>query len=185
MKKRDSKKSSSQAIKLVLYTLLIGGIQFYLIWKWIQILNPDSSMAIGLIVAIPTVLFGNLILAGILYFFHKNIALTFLICAFISSVFTFVKFSSAIEYNIQENYSEWHFFRGDTTFSISLAKFENLYGISYNLDPGSSIGIHYGNWETKNDTIYMYDESLTLFLYKDSLFNFRNLNKPIKLTRGY
>ena len=172
---------SNEALLFII--LLI--VEVMIIWVWVDLQDLDPSITIGVIVIFPTLLVSNIIFSGISFFLKLTLTKSFLILAVIMPFISSAIFLNGIKKDVELNNDLWSFFLNDTTYEISLSKNHNLYGISHSPYPGFSIGVDFGNWEAKNDTIYLYSDSMTMYINQEYLHNFRNERSPIELIKFY
>lgn len=159
--------------KLLPQILVLTVIDFIIIWIWIKNINPDPSVSIYIIFLVPLVFFINLIIAGTLYFFKKELAKLFIINSLISVVLMYVLFGEGVDRYLNETLDEWEFKKADTTFSISHWKDSDSFMFSYSTDPNSSTGFLVGKINFENDQILLLTDSTKYVIKKGYLFGFR------------
>ncbi len=152
--------------------------------SWVFYVDPDSSVTIYLIAAVPVVVFLNLAIGGIAYLFRKNFLKYFVINAAASSLILVIAFIAYIGKDQSRYYECWEFKLDGQKYSVSYEPTSKLGGYSvlkhhYN----SSGGQWYRDGEVRvqNDTISFDSRDSTdeqrFFIHKDYLYNFRGVEK--------
>lgn len=134
-------------------------------------------------ITVPFVFILNLIIGVILLFAKRAYSAMFFINCISSSFITYWLFTSEISRQAKAAYDIWLFDRQDTTFRIDKSNKDTEFSMSYSFHPGSSWSFIDGQYTQHKDTLWLKADSVTMFIYKDKLYNFRQSNKPITLKR--
>ena len=182
MKKITKKKLEGK--KTILFCILFI-TELIIAWLWIDQQDLDPSVSIGVMIVFPTALIINLILSGFSYLLKLSTTTSFLLLAVIFPFIASHLFLREIERDVAKNNDAWVFNIQDTTFDISNSIDHNLFGITYSLSRGFSVGTHFGSSNMINDTLYLYSDSSTMYIHNGQLYNFRNDSSSIVLKQIY
>ena len=170
-------------MKLFIKIFLLTIIDFIAIWFWVKQIDPDPSMAIGIMIVIPTVIIINLAIALLLYFIKKEYSKLFLINALISAIVMNFLFMKGIDRTVDRNLEMWEFNIKDTVFMITRWKLHNTFEITESTNSGSSTSILDGK-TIKRDTDYYLTTDSTQYKIKNGyLFGFRSTLDSVKLSK--
>ena len=173
---------------ITLSTLLI--VDIVVIGSWTLYYQPDGSSAIVYLFVIFKVFWGNLLVAGILYFIKRYYTLFFVFNAFLSSFLLYLFFVQYIEISERIGMERWEFFIDGVEYTIScptINKEGSRYSIEYSPEPGLSIGDSNdkGIAIIRNDTVYFTaPDSTVYFIYKNYLYNYKKTGK-VKVRKTY
>lgn len=170
--------------KAVLFGILLI-IEITIAWFWVDKQNLDPSVTIGVLIVFPTVLIINLFLSAFSYLLKLPTTIPFLFLAIIVPFISSHLFLKEIDQDVAENNDLWIFSIQDTSFDISNSIEHDLFGITYSLSAGFSVGTHFGESKMINDTLYLFDDSTTMYIYEGQLFNFRSDSISISLQQVY
>ena len=159
-------------------------IDFGLIWLWVNKLDPDPSVSVGIILLVPLVFVLNIIIAGVLFYAKKKeYSRVFLVNSIIASFIMFYLFGKGIDRHQNKRLEKWTFQKSDTTFSLIRWKEINEFSMIYSLKPGSSWGFLDGHCENKNGKWILKTDSVTMKIDNGNLIGFRNETDTIKMTK--
>ena len=152
------------------------------IGSWTLYYKPTHSEAIVMIYMIPLLLFTNLIIAGIMYFIKKRYTPFFMLNGAISSIMLWFFFTLYTEIQTLTENKYWEFKAYNTNYHIHYTLFYKLgnnYDISINLGNGFYQLCDRGTAKVQNDTLYFFsiDSTTQYYLYKDTLYNFKYIDK--------
>jgi membrane protein YdbS with pleckstrin-like domain len=166
-------------IKLLLLTLF----DFIAIYLWVKQIDPSPSVAIGIIIVIPTVIIINFAIALILYFTKKEHAKLFVLNAFISAILMNYLFVKGIDRNLNRSLEMWEFKIKDTTFTIIHWKLNNTFDISESTNSGSSTSLLEGKTIKENKILYLTTDSTKYKIKNEYLYGFRMNSDSIELKK--
>jgi hypothetical protein len=165
--------------RLVLVTI----IDFVVIWFWVKSIDPDPSIAIGLIVLVPFVAVVNLVIALILYFRKSDFSSLFFINAVIAAILMYYLFEKGIDRYQNRRIESWTFNIQDTAFTIDHWKIDDTYSMSESTNPGSSTSFQEGKFSKKGNEFYLKTDSTEYRIKDNYLFGFRGSFDSIKLKK--
>jgi hypothetical protein len=167
------------AIKLVLILL----IDILLINYFIQLIHPEPSSSLLIIVYIPAIIIINIIICAVLARFKNDNAKYLLMNAIVSGILFFYIFNHNIDQYQKERLESWTFRIEDTTFILTHWKLEHTFTLGYSLHPGSSKGYIDGNVIISNSDYILTTDTTTYFIKNNYLINFRQSDTSILITK--
>ncbi|WP_316632988.1 hypothetical protein [uncultured Flavobacterium sp.] len=169
-------------MKFAIRTLLLSIFDFLIIWLWVNQMNPDPSVSIGILILVPFVIILNLIIALILFFTYRKFTSLFLINSIIAGILMYYLFIKGIDRYQNEKLESWEFYLQDTTYVITHWKIEKTFSIIESTNPGSSDVFLEGKFIEKDES-YLTTDSTKYKIKNGYLFGFRNVTDSIKLTK--
>jgi len=160
--------------------LLLAVIDIVIIWLWAA--NEDlQGAAMYVYILVPFVFLINLIISGILFFVKRAYSAMFFINSVSASFIAYWLFTAEMSKQADAAFDSWRFNIQDTIFRIDKSNKTNDFSISYSFESGSSFSFMEGQYKLKNDTLLLKSDSVTMFIYKGKLHNFRQSERPSTL----
>lgn len=166
---------------MYLKLLFLVVIDYILIWFWVKYINPDPSLAIGLIIYVPFVTGINCLIALIFFIYKRNYTKLFLLNAVISAVLMVYLYNEEMNSFQNKRFEYFSFKVGSKLFDISLSKLDSTFWINYNLGQDSYSKFASGKYVEMNNEILLMSDSLTYKIKDQYLFGFKNKVDSIKL----
>ena len=159
-------------------------IDFGLIWLTVYKINPDPSVAIGIIIYVPLAFIVNIIIAGILFVLkRKEYGKLFLINSIIASVLMYNLYNKGIDRYVNNELESWNFTIADTTFSLIRWKKTNDFDMSYSTCPGTSWSSLNGKSKLVNHDWILTADSFTMTIHDNKLIGFRTELDTIQMKK--
>lgn len=163
--------------------ILLGVIDYALIWGWVKYLNPDPSVSVLSLFLVPFVVIINLIIAVAFYFFKsKNFAL-FVINSMISGFLMSYLFSEGIDRYQNERLESWEFKLNGITYHIIHWKTDRTFTMSKSKQAGSSTQFLEGIFSRYENGYSLTTDSTEFRIRNNYLYQFRNPADSILLTK--
>jgi hypothetical protein len=163
---------NKEVIKFGLITLIIDVI---LIWFYVyKFEKPDPSISIASILIIPSLLIINLILGFILLIIKNKFSKIFFINSILSPTIFYAIWILWYNGYSSRYYIDYHFKSDNKLHELSLSKESDFFNISdiSTQKSGFTTGLYSGKYDIIEDTIFMIDDTIRMFIIDDYLIGF-------------
>lgn len=166
--------------------LVFADVILIVSWLWWE--QPDPSVSIIAVIIVPALVILNLISGIVLFLFKKKqISNAFFLNSVLSVIVFSLLFDAWYAYRRWMTYEIFTFKSGVAIFEISLDKNDRGFDISdvTRKSEGSTIGYMFGDYEVRNDTIFLNDiEGVKkCFIHNKRIYNFAGVTEGIPITK--
>jgi hypothetical protein len=165
--------------KIIIVGILI--IEIILIRNWIyEIIKPDPSVSIGLILFVPMLIGINLILALILYFIKKPYSKLFAFNAVFCSIIFYLFWNGWYDGYAERYNTVYKFSINDIVYELSIGKNDEYF---YLCDENNNGRVYVGKYERKGDSLILKDNKAEMYVIENKLYGFPEKTTEIDLSK--